>query len=461
MLFSRNDLHEYQEHAVAFIKKTESSALWVDMGLGKTVSTLTALGELMAEFEAWRVLVIAPLRVVRSTWPDEIRRWEHTRHLTYRVIQGTAAQRLHTIQNDRSDIHLINRELVAWMVDVAHLAAYCPYDVLVIDESSSFKDPSTQRFKALRRMLPGVNRVIELTGTPAPNGLLGLWSQVFLLDRGERLGRTFSGFRDTYFTPDYSGYKWTPREGAEKQIQDRLRDICLTLSAEDYLKMPDRIDNTVLVELPDHARAQYAELEREFLLKIDTEYVAAPTEAVLTNKLLQFANGALYTDASGTYAEVHTAKLDALEEIIDGANGPVLVAHNFKSDLARILKRFPKAEMIGKDPQTIARWNRGEIPMMLAHPASAGHGLNLQAGGATIVWFGLNWSLELYQQFNARLHRQGQTRPVIVHHIVTQDTVDGTVIQALAGKHQTQKDLLDALKSEIAGRLNTQRSIAA
>ena len=460
MPFSRNDLHGYQEQMITFIKEHPKGALWVDMGLGKTVSTLTALDELMREFEVIRVLVTAPLRVALTTWPDEIKRWAHLRHLTARVIQGTPTQRARIVRTDRSDIHLINRELVPWLIEQMQLPAFCPYDTLVIDESSSFKDQSTKRFKSLRRLTRSINRVIELTGTPAPNGLLGLWAQIFLLDQGERLGRTWTGFRETYFTPDYHGYKWTPREGTDTRIQNKLKDICLTLSAEDYLKMPDRIDRTVSVALPDEARPMYAALEREFLLELQNDVVEAATAAVLTNKLLQFANGALYTGPNGAYTEVHDAKLDALEDLIEAAQGPVLVAYNFKSDVERIKARFPKAEPIGKDPATIKRWNAGKIPILLAHPASAGHGLNLQAGGATIIWFGLNWSLELYQQFNARLHRQGQTRPVIVHHIVTADTVDETVVQALSGKHTTQKALIDALKTQIGARVIDERKAA-
>lgn len=450
MRFSRDNLHPYQDRAVRFIKERNSCALWVDMGLGKTVSTLTAVAEMMADMDAWRVLVIAPLRVATTTWPDEVRRWEHTRHLGMRVLNGSPEQRRRIVEHDRSDIHVIGRDLVTWL---ANTYSRLPYDTIVIDEASSFKDPSTKRFKALRRsILPGT-RIIELTGTPAPNGLLGLWPQMFLLDRGDRLGKTYTGYRERYFQCDYSGYAWTPREDAEEKIYSKLQDICLTLSAADYLRMPDRIDNTVPVVLPDRARAQYIELERDFLLKLEDAYVSAQNAAVLTNKLVQLANGAAYIDDAGTWAEVHTGKLDALEEIVAGAIGPVLVAYNFRSDLARITDRFPQAVAIGKDPATIARWNRGEIPLLLAHPASAGHGLNLQTGGATIVWFGLNWSLELYQQFNARLHRQGQTRPVIVHHLIAQATVDETIMAALGNKHQTQQALLDALRADVQERL--------
>lgn len=461
--YSRDDLHAYQERAVSFIKETPSCALWVDMGLGKTVSVLTALSDLFSQFEVGRVLIIAPLRVARTTWPAEIERWEHTRHLSYRVIKGTPEQRLNTLKRDRSNIHIINRELVPWLVEAiqkepmlqANIAeGGWPYDMVVIDEASSFKSSKTRRFKALRKALPHIDRLVELTGTPASNGLLDVWAQVFLLDRGERLGKTFTGYRDRYFVGDYHGYTWALKKDAEQKIYDRLDDLCLTLSADDYLELPKRVDNVVDIEIPEKARATYQQLERDFLAEIGDETVEILHAAALTNKLLQFANGAIYTDEEKNWRTVHDAKLAALAELVDEAAGqPLLIAHNYRTDEHRILEAFPQAEVIGKNPETIKRWNRGEIPMMLAHPASAGHGLNLQDGGNTVVWFGLNWSLELYLQFNARLHRQGQTKPVIVHHLVAQNTVDEAVMAALARKDTTQRALLDALKHDIEGRL--------
>lgn len=448
---SRDLLHDYQERAVAFIKDGTSCALWVDMGLGKTITVLTALADLFDRFEVVRALVIAPLRVARTTWPTEIAAWPHVSHLSATVIAGSPADRRGLLDSDGAQIHIINRELVPWLVTAC--GKDWPYDVVVIDEASSFKSSSAKRFKALRRVLPTIDRVIELTGTPASNGLLDVWSQIFLLDRGERLGKTFSGFRNRYFDSDFHGYSWTIKEGAADEIYDRLRDVCLTLSAEDYLRMPDRIDNMVRVAIPPKARSSYEELEREFLTEIDDQDVAVIHAAALSNKLLQFANGAIYTDDEGAWTAVHDAKLDALESLVGEASGePLLVAYSYRTDAERIVDRLPQAEMLGRDPETIARWNRGDIPILLAHPASAGHGLNLQHGGRTIVWFGLNWSLELYQQFNGRLHRQGQERPVIVHHIVADDSVDGTVLAALARKDTTQKALLDALKSDIERR---------
>lgn len=461
--FSRDDLHHYQERAVSFIKDTPSCALWVDMGLGKTVTVLTAISDLLSEFEVGRVLVIAPLRVAHATWPAEIDRWEHIRHLSARVIKGSPEQRLNTLKRDRSNIHIINRELVPWLVEAIQKEPMLqasiaeggwPYDMVVIDEASSFKSSKTNRFKALRKALPHIDRLVELTGTPASNGLLDVWAQVFLLDRGERLGKTFTGYRDRYFVGDYHGYTWALRKDAEQKIYDRLDDLCLTLSAADYLELPERVDNFIEVEVPEKARATYQQLERDFLAEIGDETVEILHAAALSNKLLQFANGAVYTDEEKNWQTVHDAKMGALAELVEEAAGqPLLIAHNYRTDAHRILEAFPQAEVIGRDPSTIERWNRGEIPMMLAHPASAGHGLNLQDGGSTVVWFGLNWSLELYQQFNARLHRQGQTKPVIVHHLVAQNTVDEAVIAALSRKDTTQRALLEALKHDIEGRL--------
>ena len=454
--FSREHLHPYQRRAVSFIKQTPSCALWVDMGLGKTIIVLTAITDLLARFEAGRVLVIAPLRVALNTWPQEIGRWAHTRHLAHKVLAGCPPERRAAlVADDVSDIHIINRELVPWLVDACKGARHWPYDMVVIDEASSFKSSRTRRWKAMRKVLPATDRLVQLTGTPAGNGLLDVWAQVFLLDRGERLGKTFTGFRERYFDSDYMGYRWTLREGASQKIYDRLADICLTLSAKDWLDLPPRIDNIVHVDLPGPARAQYRQLERDFLAEVgDGEIVEVLHAAALSNKLLQFAGGAVYTDGEKNWAEVHAGKLDALESIVNEAAGtPVLVACNYRTDTLRILERFAQAETLGRDPDTIARWNRGEIPLLLAHPASAGHGLNLQQGGHTIVWFGLNWSLELYQQFNARLHRQGQQRPVVIHHIVARETVDETVMKALAGKDSTQRALLDALRDDIRERV--------
>ena len=452
----RSSLHDYQKRAVQFVKDTPSCALWMEPGLGKTVTVLTAVADLLDSFEAHRVLIIAPLRVALNTWPNEIRSWDHLRHLSFKNIAGNPRARAGIVGGaGRHDIHIINRELVPWLVEFCQKNKLgWPYDVVVIDEASSFKSPKTKRFKALRKTLPVVNRMILLTGTPASNGLLDVWPQSFLLDRGARLGRTFTGFRDRYFVSDYHGYTWTLRKGADQEIYDKLADVCLTLTAADYLDLPPRIDNFVTVELPGDARTLYADLERDFLATIGDDTVAVIHAAALTNKLLQFANGAVYSESASGWTEVHSAKLDACADIVSEAAGqPVLIAYNYKTDAERLLARLPQAQILGKDPEQIASWNRGEIPILLAHPASAGHGLNLQQGGCVVVWFGLNWSLELYQQFNARLHRQGQTRPVIIHHLVTQGTVDETVMAALGRKDATQRALLNALKEDIGKRM--------
>ena len=443
-------LHSYQLKAVDFIKSQESCALWVDMGLGKTVTTLTAVADLMDSFTVGRVLVIAPLRVAINTWPEEIAQWKHVRHLSYSVVCGSKQQRLNALTG-KEDIHLINREMVTWLVE--YYGKNWLYDMVVIDEASSFKSSKAKRFKALKKVLPKINRVVELTGTPASNGLLDVWAQIFLVDKGQRLGKTFSGFRDRYFVSDYRGYHWEPRKGSEEEIYERLQDVCLTLSAKDYLELPRRVDNVITLNLGRQEASQYRELEKEFLLKLEQGTVEVLNAATLSNKLLQFSNGALYTDDKGKWEEVHQHKLNALEEIIEEASGqPVLVAYNFKSDKARIKQHFKNAVAIDED-DAIEKWNAGKVPMLLAHPASAGHGLNLQKGGNIIVWFGLNWSLELYQQFNARLHRQGQTKPVFIHHLVMNESVDVTVLEALQNKRITQKALLDALKKDITYRL--------
>jgi SNF2 family DNA or RNA helicase len=445
--YSREALHAYQRVMIDWIKTRPGCALYCEMGLGKSICVLTALVDLIATFDTARVLIIAPLRVARHTWPAEIARWMHTRGLFYTVLTGSPATREAKLR-DSATIHIINRELVEWLVKF--WGKRWPYDTVVIDESSSFKSPRAKRFKALKKERPYINRLIELTGTPASNGLLDLWSQVYLIDKGERLGRTYSGFRDAYFESDYMGYNWTPRPFAHHAIYKKLDDVCLTLTADDYLTLPERIDNIVTVEMPKRARAQYRELERECLLEIEDDTITAFNAATLTGKLRQCANGALYTDENGAWAKVHDAKLDALGDIIEEAAGaPLLVAYEFKSDCARIKEWFKHARLFDADVRTLDDWNAGKIPLLIAHPASAGHGLNLQAGGHIVAWFGLPWSLELYQQFNARLHRQGQEKPVFVHHVVTEGTVDEIVLAALGEKDVGQRDLLSALKKDL------------
>jgi SNF2 family DNA or RNA helicase len=443
-MLSRDDLHEYQRKAIDFVLRERRCMLTLGMGLGKTTSTLTAVSDMLDGFTANKVLVIAPLRVANSVWAQEARLWAHLNHLRVSVCTGAEKVRRAALTLD-ADVYVINRENVPWLVE--NYGKKWPFDVVVIDESSSFKSASSKRFKAIRKMLPHIETIILLTGTPSPNGLLDMWSQMYLVDYGERLGRTLTGYKQRFFEADYFGRKFELRPDSAEKIHTLLGDKIIHMSAEDYLDMPARIDLTVGIDLPSNVMSEYVDFERTMLAQINGEDVEATTAAVLANKLLQYANGALYTDANGNWEETHAAKLDALADIIDdNPDETVLVAYNYKSDLERLLARFPQGVVLDKKQETIDAWNRGEITMLFAHPASAGHGLNLQKGGALCVWFGLNWSLEYYQQFNARLHRQGQTRPVRIAHIVANGTIDQRVLQVLQNKDATQKSLLNALK---------------
>ena len=444
-MLSRDDLHDYQNRAIEFIKSKKRCGLFLDMGLGKTTASLTAMSDALDSMTVAKVLVIAPLRVANSVWAQETKQWTHLSHLRVSVCTGNERTRMAALQRD-TDIYTINRENVPWLVKL--YGKKWPFDAVIVDESSSFKSPSSQRFKALKRALPFTDYVVLLTGTPSPNGLLDLWSQMYLVDFGERLGKTMTGYKQRFFESDYMGYKFTPHQGSSEAIHRLLSDKVLSMSAEDYLQVPDRIDLVERVELPPKVFAQYQEFERTLLAELDDgQEIEAISAAVLANKLLQWSNGATYTDSLGNWSELHSVKLDALADLVEqNPSENMLVAYNYKTDLERLRVRFPDAVVMDKQQETIDRWNRGEIQMMLAHPASAGHGLNLQKGGSMLVWFGLNWSLELYQQFNGRLHRQGQTRPVRVVHIVASGCMDERVIDALNKKGETQNALLFALK---------------
>lgn len=450
---NESNLHEYQRKAVQHIIENPYSALLLDMGLGKSISTLTAIKKLIDEYlEVTKVLIIAPKRVAESTWSDEINKWDHLKGLTVSKILGTERQRKEALKAD-ADIYLINRENVSWMV--AYLQGWFPFDMLVIDELSSFKSAKAARFKALRMVRPKINRVVGLTGTPAPNGLIDLWSQLYLLDLGERLGKTITGYRQKYFSPGRSNgqvvFDYKLQDGGEQAIYRQIGDICISMKAEDYLELPQRIDQTAEIQFPSPLLERYQEFEKQQVLTVEEEGdISAVNAAALSNKLLQFANGAIY-DADRNIHTIHDEKLDALEEILEAANGqPVLVFYSFKHDASRILKRFNSYKPVLIDgADDIKAWNRGEIQLMIAHPASAGHGLNLQAGGHIVVWFGLNWSLELYQQANARLHRQGQTKPVTIYHLVVKGTMDEDVMKAIAGKADKQEALMQAVKVRI------------
>ena len=444
----------YQQEAIRRIIEQPAAGLFLDMGMGKTVITLTAINELMFDrFEVARVLVIAPKRVAETTWPDEVKAWDHLRHLRVSLVLGNERQRIEALRR-QADIYVINRENVVWLVE--RLGRRWPFDMVVIDELSSFKSPSAKRFRALRKVRPLIKRIVGLTGTPAPNGLIDLWPQIYLLDQGERLGRTVTGYRERYFLPEKLDssrrivYTWKPKPGAEEAIYKKLADLCVSMKAEDWLALPERIDRVVTVKLPGEAYEQYRQMERDLLLPYADGDVVATTGATLAGKLLQMANGAVY-DEHGKVRVIHEAKLDALEDVVEAANGrPVLVFYSYQHDLARIKARFPEARTLETE-RDVRDWNAGKVAIMLAHPAAAGHGLNLQAGGNIIAWFGLPWSLELYQQANARLYRQGQTRSVIIHHLVAQGTIDEAVMEALRAKKLTQESLLKAVKWRIDG----------
>lgn len=443
-MLSRDDLHEYQERSIDFIHSVPKCALWLDMGLGKTTTTLTAVSDLLDGLAVEKVLVVAPLRVAKSVWAQEAKKWSHLNHLNFSVCVGSERQRIAAL-HATADVYVINRENIKWLVDFYRRK--WPFDCVVLDESSSFKSASSQRFKALKKVSDLISRMVQLTGTPSSNGLLDLWAQIALLDNGARLGRSMTAYKQRFFESDYMGYKFTLVKGAADIIEGLISDVVVSMRAEDYLTLPKRIDLQIPVELSNKAMIQYRELEREFLIEIEDEQITALSAATLAGKLLQFSNGTLYTNEHGNFTEVHSEKLDALEELVEVNNEPLLVAYNFKSDFVRLKERFPFAVALDKDEKTIDQWNNGEIKMLLAHPASASMGLNLQRGGNVIVWYGLNWSLELYQQFNARLHRQGQEKPVRIIHLVAKDCIDEKVLLAIQNKAKTQDDLLNALRT--------------
>ena len=441
--------YEYQQYATGFIEKNEVAAIFLECGLGKSVITLTAIKNLIAKGEVKKVLVIAPLRVGKTTWPDEIEKWEHLKGLTYSVAIGTVKERESALRKN-ADITIINRENVEWLI--AKSGVPFDYDMVVIDELSSFKSYKAKRFKYLLKARPTVERIVGLTGTPSSNGLMDLWAQFRLLDLGERLGRYITRYREGYFTPDKRNaqvvFSYKPLPGAEEKIYDKIGDITISMKAKDYLKMPDLVMNTVKVKMSDKDGAIYEQLKDDMFIDIREEEIDVANAATLSNKLQQLANGAIY-GADKKVIRIHDGKLDALEDLIESANGkPVLVAYWFKHDLERIKERFPFVREI-KTPDDIKAWNKGEILVGIIHPASAGHGLNLQQGGSTMIWFGLTWSLELYQQTIARLYRQGQTKTVVVHHIVTEGTIDELMLVSLDRKEKRQDALIDAVKAQI------------
>lgn len=442
--------HNYQAYAINYIETHPIAAVLLDMGLGKTVISLTAIADLLFDsFEAHRILVVAPLRVARDTWPAEIAKWEHLQHLTYAVCVGTPKERRAALLTG-ADITIINRENLGWLIDSSGFDFN--YDMVVIDELSSFKNHKSKRFQSLMKVRPKVKRIIGLTGTPSSNGLMDLWAEFKLLDFGERLGRFITHYRNNYFIPDKRNgeiiYSYKPMPYAEDAIYRRISDITISMKSTDHLQMPELITSQYEVQLSEEEEKRYEELKADFILELPEGEITAANAASLTGKLSQLANGAIYDD-DGNIIEFHDRKLDALEDLIEAANGkPLLVAYWFKHDLQRIKKRFDVREI--KFSKDITDWNKGDIPVAVIHPASAGHGLNLQAGGSTLIWFGLTWSLELYQQTNARLWRQGQTSgTVVIEHIITKGTIDERILKALSLKEVTQNALIDAVKANL------------
>jgi SNF2 family DNA or RNA helicase len=446
--------HSYQRYCINRVLSTPALGLLLDMGLGKTVITLTAVMDLKYNrFAINKVLVIAPKKVAESTWAREAEKWDHLQLLRISTVIGSAAKRIRAL-NSPADIYVINRENIPWLVDYYRNA--WPFDMVIVDEFSSFKNHKAKRFKALSWVRPHIKRIIGLTGTPAPNGLLDLWAQVFLLDGGERLGKNITGFRERYFEPDQRNrdrvFTYAPKTGGEEAIENLIGDICVSMKAEDYLELPDIMHNTIPVVLDSKAEKAYKKLETEMLLQVDESTIDAGSAAVLTNKLLQLCNGAVY-DEERNIVNIHDCKLEAFMELVEGLNGkPALVFYNFQHDKERIKKALAKTSLRVRElktPQDETDWNNREIDILLAHPASAAYGLNLQRGGNHVIWFGLNWSLELYQQANKRLHRQGQTEKVIIHHLTVEGGVDEDVVAALESKTSTQDQLMFALKARI------------
>ena len=453
-MLERKQMYDYQNRAVAMIESEPYCALFLSCGLGKTVTTLTAIADLLEGCVISKVLVIAPKRVTQVTWRDEINNWNHLKGLRLSVIDGTADQRRMAMQAD-ADIYAVSRDNVCWLIQ-EYGGVRIPYDMIVIDELTSFKNHASKRFKALKKVRKFIPRVVGLTGTPSPNGLIDLWSQMYLIDEGQRLGKSIGRYRDEFFTAGqrngdiiFSYVPKSPAEETEQKISTRISDITLSMTAEDYLKMPDKIMIYDNVEMDEKDYKRYKEFERERILELidSDEPLSAASAAALSNKLQQFANGAVY-DSERNVMQVHDMKIEKLKELVEAANGnPVLVAYSFKHDLDKIteaLKEYKPVKL--QTPADMQRWNEGKIQVLITHPASAGHGLNLQKGGNIIIWYGNTWSLELYLQFNARLYRQGQKKPVYIHHIVTKGTVDEKIIRSLGGKKDTQDGLMNCIK---------------
>ena len=447
--------HDYQRYATEYIESHPAAAVFLDMGLGKTSITLTALNNLLFDyFDVHRILVVAPLRVARNTWSDEIEKWDHLHNLTFAIAVGTEKERIAALKQ-KADITMINRENLQWLIEKS--GQPFEYDMVVIDELSSFKNHQAKRFKALMKVRPKVKRIVGLTGTPSSNGLMDLFAEFKILDMGMRLGRFIGQYRNAYFKPDKVNgpivYSYKPLPGAEDAIYEKISDITISMKAADHLKMQELINTKYMVHLSEKEKKKYEDMKAELVLELPEGEITAANAASLSGKLSQMANGAVYADDE-SILPIHDRKLDALEDIIESANGkPLLIAYWFKHDLIRIEQRLAEKKISFQkldSDASMKMWNKGELPVALIHPASAGHGLNLQSGGSILVWFGITWSLELYQQTVARLYRQGQnSRTVTVIHILTQGTVDEKIMKALAEKDSTQSALIDAVKAEL------------
>ena len=438
--------HDYQKYAVRYIIEHPITALFLDCGLGKTSVTLTAINDLLFDyFEIRKVLVIAPIRVAQHSWPDEIRKWEHLQDLIFSVAVGTAEERKIALQK-QADIYIINRENVQWLIEESGMPF--DFDMVVIDEMSSFKNHQSKRFKALRKVRPFIKRIVGLTGTPCSNGLLDLWAQFRLLDKGERLGKRIGQYRDAYFKPDWNGFTYTILPNADKQIYKKISDISISMKTTDYLKMPELISVAVPVYLNDDELEMYGKMEKEMVLPYNDGDITAANAAVLCGKLVQLASGCIYAD-NDDIVRIHDSKLDVLEDLIEAQNGkPVLIAYWYQHERIRIMERFEAREL--KTDKDIKEWNAGKIPIALIQPSSAGHGLNLQDGGSTIIWYTMPWSLELYQQTNARLWRQGQqSESVVIMHLTAVHTVDEDIMEVLDNKDKTQSAMMNAVKARI------------
>lgn len=438
--------HDYQKFAVDFIETHPEAAVLLECGLGKTSITLTALNDMMFDrFEVHKVLIIAPIRVCRNSWAAEIEKWDHLKGMTYSLVLGSRDQRLAALRQ-KADLYIINRENVQWLIESSGMPF--DFDMVVIDELSSFKNHQSKRFRALRKVRPFVKRIIGLTGTPCSNGLMDLWAQFRLLDKGVRLGKRIGQYRDAYFTPDWNGFTYTPRKGAEKEIYGKIADISISMKTTDHLTMPELVMVTDKVELDEDAFRIYKDMEQEMCVEFVDEPISAANGGVLCGKLTQLASGTIYTDI-GAVRHIHDHKLDALEDLIEAQNGkPALIAYWYKHERDSIMQRFDCREI--KTDADIADWNKGKIPIALIQPSSAGHGLNLQSGGSTIIWYTMPWSLELYQQTNARLWRQGQTaNTVIIHHLVSVGTIDEDIMKVLESKDRTQAAMMQAVKARL------------